>query len=377
MAKKIHITHIVYHFGTGGLENGIVNLINHLPAENYRHSIVCLNGFDPEFFKRVKQPIHIESIDKAPGPDWKYYSTMWRVLRRLKPDIVHTRNMATMEYQIPAFFARIRRRIHGEHGWDMSDLGGTNSRYVRLKQTLRPLVHEFIALSAQSAEYLVDKINVRPEQCHQIINGVDTERFTPEGNKAETPTGFLGDNSIIFGCVGRLASVKNHRLLADAFIALCQSQPDLAPRLRLIIVGEGECRQALEQKITAAALSHQVWLAGNQQQIPAFMRLFNLFVLPSLAEGISNTVLEAFASGLPVIATDVGGNSELVENDKNGTLTPSDQINALVEVMAEYALNAEKITTQGINARQTAETQFSLTQMVDRYSAVYSPNSLT
>ncbi|MEH6813780.1 MAG: TIGR03088 family PEP-CTERM/XrtA system glycosyltransferase [Motiliproteus sp.] len=374
MARPIHITHIVYHFGTGGLENGIVNLINHLPADRYRHSIVCLAGFDSEFVKRVKQPIHIESIDKAPGSDWKYYWPMWRVLRRLKPDVVHTRNMTSMEYQLPAFFARIKHRVHGEHGWDMSDLGGSNSRYVKLKQALRPLIHDFIALSAQSAEYLIDKVNVRQAQCYQIINGVDTERFTPVGEMAEAPAGFLDDNCIVFGCVGRLASVKNHRLLADAFIALCQSQPDIAPNLRLIIVGEGDTRQTLEQKFKTAKLSQQVWLAGNQQQIPDFMRLFDLFVLPSLAEGISNTILEAFASGLPVIATDVGGNGELVAIDKSGTLTPSDQVAPLAKAMADYALQPQKIKAQGINARQTAETKFSLSHMIDRYAAIYSRN---
>jgi sugar transferase (PEP-CTERM/EpsH1 system associated) len=371
MSTQRHIAHIVYRFGTGGLENGIVNLINRLPAQQFRHSIICLNDFDPEFAARLVSPVHFEKLNKKPGPDWKYYPAMWHILRRLKPDIVHTRNISTLEYQLPAALAGIKYRIHGEHGWDMADLAGHNNRYVVLKRALRPLVHNFIALSSQSHDYLLTQVKVSRKRCHQIINGVDTVLFTPEGPRAQPPRAdFFDGHPLVFGSVGRLATVKNHSMLVNAFIQLCKAHPSAEHRLRLILVGDGEQRCALQQQVDAAGLSQQVWLAGNQQNIPAFMRLFDLFVLPSLAEGISNTILEAMACGLPVIATRVGGNPELVSHDHTGKLVECTEP-SLMQAMDAYYRSPDLLAKTGKAARHRVMDCFSLDTMVARYRDLY------
>ena len=371
MKPPLHVVHIVYRFATGGLENGIVNLINHLPPEQYSHSIVCLTGHDPEFANRLTHPVHIETLDKRPGPDWKYLLPMWQRLRRLQPDIVHTRNLATQEYQLAAFCAGVPRRIHGEHGWDMGDLHGSNRRYVQLKRLLRPLINDFIALSVEGERYLIDQVRVAPRRCHRIINGVDTRRFCPDGPSAQPPgANFLADDPLIFGCVGRLATVKNHRMLADAFIALCREHPQQAARLRLVIVGEGEHFNALQAQFADAGITKQVWMAGNQQDIPAIMRLFDLFVLPSLAEGISNTILEALATGLPVIATAVGGNGDLIQPGHNGSLCGCDTA-SLKQAMASYLEQPERIDQERKNARKSALEHYSLETMIGKYSSLY------
>ena len=122
------IAHVIYHLGVGGLENGVVNLINHIPSERYQHTIICLKGYS-DFSTRITQKnVKIIALNRREGWDFRLYVNLFNTLRNLKPDIVHTRNLATIEGQIIAAVARIRARIHGEHGRDIFDLYGKNKK---------------------------------------------------------------------------------------------------------------------------------------------------------------------------------------------------------------------------------------------------------
>ena len=122
-----HIAHVLHSFATGGLENGVVNLINQLPKDEYQHSIICVTDYDKNFFQRItRNNVNIYQLNKPAGRGVKWMFDCWRLLKKLSPDICHTRNLSALEAQIPAFLAGIKHRIHGEHGWDMHDIGGTN-----------------------------------------------------------------------------------------------------------------------------------------------------------------------------------------------------------------------------------------------------------
>ena len=149
MLQPIHICHIIYALKTGGLENGLVNLINNLPAEKFKHSIVCLTDFD-DFAERIKRnDVEIVSLHKNPGQDFGLYLKLYRVLRRIKPNVVHTRNMTAIEMQIPAFFAKVKVRVHGEHGWDISDPQGKNKKYQWIRKVCGLVINRFIPLSKE------------------------------------------------------------------------------------------------------------------------------------------------------------------------------------------------------------------------------------
>jgi len=129
MNMKKLIVHILHRFDVGGLENGVVNLINHLPEAEFEHAIVAMEGFSSEFAKRLNRKIEIFSVDKKPGKDIGVYFRLYRLLRKLKPDIVHTRNLGAIEAQVPAFLAGVKYRIHGGHGWDIYDPKGDVKKY--------------------------------------------------------------------------------------------------------------------------------------------------------------------------------------------------------------------------------------------------------
>src|SRR6266481_5350266 len=169
------IAHVIYGLKVGGVENGLVNLINHMPVERYRHAIVCITDYSDFRLRIRRSDVECYALHKPPGKVPGFYVKVWRLLRRLRPQIVHTRNLTTLATQVPAMLAGVPVRIHGEHGRDMVDLDGSNVRYQRVRRLMRPFVHQYIALSRDLEGYLGDRIGVPPERLAQIYNGVDTE----------------------------------------------------------------------------------------------------------------------------------------------------------------------------------------------------------
>ena len=142
------IAHVLYRFDVGGLENGVVNLINRMPAERFRHTVIALDACVPAFCERVtRSDVEFISLNKPPGHGIKLYPRLYRLFRQVRPAVVHTRNLAALECVVPAWAARVPVRVHGEHGWDTSDPGGTAVKYQRLRRLYSPWVQRYIALS--------------------------------------------------------------------------------------------------------------------------------------------------------------------------------------------------------------------------------------
>ncbi|MDS4068018.1 MAG: TIGR03088 family PEP-CTERM/XrtA system glycosyltransferase [Candidatus Competibacter sp.] len=364
------VAHVIHRLDYGGLENGLVNLLNHMPAERYRHAIVCLTDFNPEFRRRIRRAdVEVHALRKREGHDWGLYGRCWTVLRRLRPTVVHTRNLAALEMQGPALLAGVRARIHGEHGWDAQAAG--NPRHRRLRRLCKPLVGRYIALSGELEAYLRDAVGVPANRIARICNGVDSERFHPGRDRSPMPLGFAPPDALVVGTVGRLERVKDQSNLARAFIRLVESVPETRRRLRLVIVGDGSLRAEVENLLTEAGLRDLTWLPGARDDVPELLRGLDVFVLPSLAEGISNTILEAMACGLPVVATAVGGNAELVVDGLTGRLVPAGDPAALAAAIQTYLDDPGLLDAHGVAGRRRVEERFSLDAMVAAYLAVY------
>ena len=363
-----HIVHIVHRFDTGGMENGMVNLFNTLSPERYRHTVVALTDFS-EFRQRITaQPVEFHALHRAPGHGLGWAVRLWRLLRQLKPDLVHTRNLAALEAQFVAAAAGIRATVHGEHGRDVFDLYGQNWKYNLLRRAARPLVSNYIAVSRDLETWLRVAIRVQPRKLHQIYNGVDSAKFRPRaGPRPE----YAHPESIVFGSVGRMVEVKDYPTLTRAFIQLVHQQPERAALARLVIVGDGPARTTCLDLLQAAGLAHLAWLPGERHDIAEIMQALDVFVLPSKNEGISNTILEALASGLPVIATAVGGNVELVEAGVNGVLVQPGDVAGMAQALLGYLDAPARIAEHGANARREAEQRFSIPAMAAAYATVY------
>lgn len=367
------IVHLVHRFDTGGMENGMVNLFNHLPPQRYRHAVIALSGYTNFRNRITAQQVDFYDLYKKPGHDPAVFLRLYRLLRELRPAILHSRNLAALEGQFVGWLAGVRGRVHGEHGRDTFDLHGKNWKYNLLRKSARPLVGQYIAVSRDLADWLVRTVGVRPERVNQIYNGVDSDRFHPRahGRPAILPPGFAGEDSIIFGSVGRMAAVKDFPTLVQAFIHLVRGSGKARRHARLVIVGEGTARAQCQRMLEEANMSELAWLPGERHDIAECLRTMDVFVLPSLNEGISNTILEAQATALPVIATRVGGNLELVSEGKTGALVDPANPRAMAQVLRTYLDDPVRRRAEGLAARNRIEESHSLEAMATAYLAVY------
>lgn len=366
------VVHIIHRLAVGGMENGLVNLINNTHPDRYRHAIISMTNIT-DFRSRIRTPgVKCYALGKKPGKDLMVFFRLWKQLRALHPDIVHTRNLSAIEGQVPAFFAGIKHRVQGEHGWDVDDINGNNKKNIWIRRILQIFIHRWIALSLEGRSYLLKKVGVDENRVHHICNGVDIGRFHTQDNARSTfPDGFAPEGTLVFGTVGRSEVVKDQMTLVRAFVELLKIRADNRDLARLVIIGDGTQRKALEQTAKEAGIAELVWFAGFRDDIPQLLPAFDVFVLPSLAEGISNTILEAMASGVPVVATRVGGNLELVSEGVTGHLVPSADPTTLAAVMGRYLDAPGLAKDQGDASRRRAEQEFSLQVMVKKYLAVY------
>jgi len=367
------VVHIIYRLAVGGLENGLVNLINRMSPERYRHAIICLTDYT-DFRFRISQPdVAIYALHKSAGKDIGLYYRLWKLLRTLRPDILHTRNLSGLEAQLPGFLAGVRYRIHSEHGREGANLDGNYTKHNLLRRAFSPLVHKYIALSSDLENWLRVKIKIPTGKLVQIINGVDIERFRPaDKERALLPIpDFAPQDTIVIGTIGRMAVVKDQLTLVKSFIELLRRDPDASKKLRLVIVGEGVLRQEAIDLLEKAEASRFAWLPGSRDDVPEILRALDIFVLPSLNEGISNTILEAMATGLPVVATNVGGNSELIVDGVTGSLVPRSDFVAMADTLDEYLSNPDLVTRRGQAGRSKVMKDFTMEKMVLRYTDIY------
>lgn len=365
------VAHIIYALKTGGLENGLVNIINRSSDYHYRHCIICITDAD-DFAQRItRDDVDIYQLKKRPGRDFAFYIRLMRLLRSLRPAIIHTRNFTALDCQLVSLTVPQAKRIHGEHGRSTDDPDGLNPKFLGIRKLLRPLIHHYIAVSKDIEGWLLKYVKAKPSRVTQIYNGVDTDLFAPSTDGAETPAAWNIEPRVIIGTVGRLDPVKNHRGLLRAFARMIQASPDLAQRCRLSIIGDGPERTALEQTIAQLNLQDHVWMTGDRKDVSALLATMDIFVLPSLAEGISNTLLEAQASGLPVIASSVGGNLELVDHEANGLLVAPEDVPDLALALETLVRQPSKRKLYGSAGCERIRSRFAWDATVSAYLSVY------
>jgi sugar transferase (PEP-CTERM/EpsH1 system associated) len=365
------IAHVLFSFDCGGLENGVANLINGLDERAFRHTVIALTGSDwmRQRIKRTDVQVHL--LEKREGKDPAAYLRLFRLLRQLRPAIVHTRNLGAIDGAMVARLAGVSRCIHGEHGWDVFDPQGASRKYRTLRRVLSPAIHRFVTVSRELEQWLTSVVGIPTRKVQRICNGVDVGRFRPSDGDARAvlPPQTFPKEAFVVGTVSRFSAIKDPLALVTAFIE-ARAMPG-GERLRLVMVGDGELRQEAEERLRQVGAADAAWLPGARTDTPELLRAFDLFVLGSLREGISNTILEAMATGVPVLATRTGGNPELVQGGVTGELIEPRETAALAECILRYATQPERCAAHGRAGRERAVREFSLERMLSDYNAVY------
>jgi sugar transferase (PEP-CTERM/EpsH1 system associated) len=365
------IAHVVFRFDYGGLENGVVNVINGLPETLFRHTVIALTDAS-DFQRRIRrQDVTVHALNKRAGKDPGSYMRLFRLLRQLRPAIVHTRNLGTLDCTLVARLAGVPSRIHGEHGWDTYDPDGTNRKYRALRRMLNPTIDRFVTVSSELEQWLVQNVGIQAAKVQRICNGVNTDVFRPRSSPERTllPAQRFPPHSIVVGSVTRFMDIKDPLNLVRGFIAARREQR--GSRLRLLMVGDGSLREPAQALLDEAGEAANAWLPGSRDDVAALLREMDVFALSSRREGISNTVLEAMASGVPVVASATGGNLELIEDGRTGTLVPAADSDAIARALLAYASDDEMREWHGRAARARAEREYSLRRMLADYESLY------
>lgn len=368
------VAHIVYSLDTGGLENGLVNLINRGSNDEFRHMVICLTA-SGSFSQRITvADVPIVELHKPEGHNLRTYFQLRQIIKQYRPQIVHSRNLAALESQVATLGLSGIRRVHGEHGRDINDPQGTNWKYNALRRVSRLWIDQYFAVSGELQEWLRVRIGVPEERIVQQANGVDCQIFSPLTESKIKPESasdfFLNQGDKIIGTVGRLVPIKDQLTLVRAFSLAKQKLASNGVSIQLMIVGGGPLREALRQEVENLRIEDSVWLTGDRDDVADLLKCMDVFVLPSIAEGVSNTLLEAMATGLPVIATAVGGAPDIIENSVNGYLVnvgDKDGISKnIIKILSVF--EGSKI---GLRARKKVDTEYSWPVTIDRYLEVY------
>ena len=286
-------------------------------------------------------------------------------IRKNRIELIHSHGYKADFY---AFFAAFRmdiKRVATCHTWY------STSRKMFIYEMLdKKILRRFDAVAAVSRELRSDilKSGLDEHKVQVIRNGIDMERFQPRADTAVFETEFdLQDKKPLIGVIARLSSDKGHIYLINALTRLLAFFPDM----RLLVVGDGPERKNLERVLCEGALTDRVIMTGVRRDIERILSALDLFVLPSLKEGLPIALLEAMAAGVPVVATRTGAVPQVIRQNEDGILVPPGDPAALYEAINELLLDQEKARACAANARKRVQDMFSAQVMAGEYTELY------
>ena len=364
--KKFHIMHILLSLEAGGMEGGVVNLVNKIDDNLFKFSICCLEKSGVLEEKILPERRKLFVMGKKSGVAYSLPLRLAWLFRKERVDIVHTHNFTTYLYGgIGAILGRVPYIIQGEHG-DLP-LQKDRASIMRWRRCLSHFTTLFHTVSARLKEELIEWVGVKPEKIFSILNGVDLAKFRIINPSLIRKRLGLKEEDFVIGAVGRLNYLKNYPLLISAL-------PQMKERvegLKVIFIGEGPEKDSLSVLARRLKVIDIIKFLGFRTDIPELLNATDLLIQPSLSEGMSNTILESMACGKPVVASDVGGNKEVVVDGVTGYLFPSERRDILEEKLISLAGDEEKRYQMGIAGRKRVEGRFSLNRMVKGYEDFY------
>jgi sugar transferase (PEP-CTERM/EpsH1 system associated) len=361
---KYKILHVVLSMETGGLENGIVNLVNNADNDRFMVDVLCLRE-KGTLADRIHNPNSQIIFDGNQDPSLlTAIKKIYKACKDGQYHIVHSHGFTTMlASYLATKLTNTAVMMNGEHG----TLYYSSFKQRLLQKWLFRSMDINLTVSSELKSKIQQEFSLSLDNFKPIINGVDSHVFKPELSSTIRSELNILDQDIIIGSVGRLVSVKNYPSLIKAFSQVYKNNA----HTHLVLAGDGHERSALEQLTDQLNLKNRIHFLGSRDDIPNVMNGFDLFVLPSFSEGLSNTLLEAMSCGVPVIASHVGGNPEIVKTDVSGFLYPSDDVNALAELLSTLCNSPSHIKKLSVLARKHIVNNYSLMSMVNNYETVY------
>ena len=349
----------------GGAERVVSHLMTGQPHDQLRQTVCCLDRIGSLGLALKSRGHDVDCLQRRPGVDWRLVFRLRTYFMTHQIDLLHTHGESPWFYgALAANLVPWQRipcitTIHGYGGGDRQRLES-----YRLWKFLGILSNKVIFVS-RVFELELHQGGLSPRKTATIVNGV-ARPVQSIPKREQLPD--KEKSHFRIGIVARLSPIKNHGLLLRAVARIRNLSKK---KIQLLIVGDGPERTHLERMTKQLSLEKSVVFYGEQEDVEQFFTVFDLFVLPSFSEGISMTILEAMCAGVPVIASSVGGNVEIIQHGHNGLLFPSNDLDALVRallVLMDDTTLAEKLAREGV---RTVQTTFSLDTMLASYRTLY------
>jgi glycosyltransferase involved in cell wall biosynthesis len=360
----VRVLHLIESLEFGGAEKVVVTLAN-ATAREHEVSVCCVRRRG-DLAAELAPTVDVRCLERPEGNDWSLPRRLAALFRASRCDVVHSHNWSLfIETALGGGMAHVPALVHTIHGPYLDHGPGRTAalkRAVRhlLERRLAPRFRSIAAVSRAIARYAVEEVGLRPGQVTTVHNGIaDGVAPAPERREAGRPVTFIA--------TGRLAPVKNHPLLLRAFAHVARELPET----RLLLVGDGPQRAEIERLVDQLGVRGAVSLLGFRSDVGRLLASADAYVLSSRYEGISMALLEAMQSGLPAVATRVGGIPETVVDGETGLLVAPDDEPALRQAMLRLARDPDLRLALGSRARELQAREFSLAATTRRYLELY------
>jgi len=369
MPAPIRIMHVVDGLGKGGMENGLVNLIERLDPERFEHVVYAIRRLGSNADRIPKDRVRVMNLGKKDTDFSLHAASLIRAIREVKPNIVHSRNWGAVEGILAGWCNRNCALVHSEHGLPADASSKEPRRRIWFRRLTYELADRVLSVSYQLRDLHAKRTGFPSHRISVIHNGVDSRRFFPDVTMRRLIRAELGisANQFCIGSVGNLFPVKDHLTLLRAVAKFAES----CSNWRLLMIGEGPERPRLEAFVNAYPWKSRVSFLGSSHRVPELLNAMDIFVLPSISEGICNSLLEAMSAGVPVAACDTGGTPEVIVDGESGLLFPVGDHDCLAGHLDRIFRDRDFREWLGKRAIHRVTTEFSLDTMIRNYDLLY------
>ncbi|MDH3355573.1 MAG: glycosyltransferase [Chromatiales bacterium] len=364
--ERIKVAHLTFDMRIGGTEQVIKNLIENSNPDQLEMSVLCIESpLGPFADDLISNGISITSFTRSPGFDQKLVKQIRSHIKEHNINILHCHQYTPWIYGVLAAFATTTKVVFTEHGRFYPD----SSSWKR--KLINPFLHKITdattAISNATKDALATYENLPIKDIQVIYNGISPLTIEKTEVIQLRKSLEIGEKTLCLGTVARLDPIKNHPMMLKAFSQVLDSGIDA----KLLIVGDGEMRDEIERLIKTLSLSQSVIMTGYQTRPHHYLALMDIYLLSSLSEGTSMTLLEAMSIGKPCVVTDAGGNPEIIQQGINGLVTPNDNADAFARGIETIAADENSKASMAKSAREIFEDKFSATSMVAQFQSLY------
>ncbi|MGC2110618.1 MAG: glycosyltransferase [Candidatus Korobacteraceae bacterium] len=361
--------HVLDRLDVGGTEKAMMKMIGGLEPDLFEHYICTLRG-TTNAAKQWTSGVTLLNAGREGAAFQFNVPRLVRVMKAVRPMIVHSRNWGGIEAIVAARLAGVPVSLHSEHGYELDMRSGLPLHRRLLRHFVYRMGSAVATVTEELRNYHAAQAWWKPQTMNVLYNGVDGHEFSPQPQVRDAVRRQLGIpvDAVVVGSVGRMVALKDFMSLLKAAKVLVME----IPKLHIILVGSGPELSALREYVASCdQLAERVVFPGTVDNVADLLNAMDIFVLPTLMEGMSNTLLEALAVGLPVIATRVGGNPEVVAEGVCGHLFAPQDVPGLASLLRTLLRDSRVRAEFGRAARERALREFSLEAMVRRYRDLY------